>query len=120
MIKYEVFENNGGGVFLVILDGNSQPMKIFENWEYVTEKGSLLSAIAELKADPMAWKNWDGDLMENLEVIGSTETIEQVYENLGDLVAWSGENGEMENIPVSRIGFAARKCLDVQEENDDY
>lgn len=116
MIKYEVFENNGGGVFLVILDGNSQPLKIFENWEYVTEKGSLLSAIAELKADPMAWKSWDGDLMENLELIGSTETIEQIYENLGDLVAWSNENGKLETISENRIGFAARKCLDMQSE----
>ena len=116
-MKYEVYENNGGGVFLVIFDGDSHPMKIFENWEYVTEKGILLSAIAELKGDPMAWKSWDGDLMENLESIGCMETIEQAYENLGDLVAWSGENGEMENIPVNRIGFAARKCLDLQEEN---
>lgn len=105
-MSFEIYENNGGGVFLVILE-NSLPVRIFWNWEY-TPGSSLISAVAELEADHTAWKSWDGDMVDDLENI----TIAEAYENLGILVAWRSDDGKLETFP-DRMGYAARKCLGI-------
>lgn len=113
--NYEIYEDNGGGVYMVILDEDNSPIKIFENWE-LQNAGCLLDAFNQLKSDPEAWKFWEGDLMENLAASAPEETIEHIYENLGSMVAWSGEDGEMVISPHQTMGFNASFCLAIIDE----
>jgi hypothetical protein len=111
-VKFEVYENNGGGLFLVLFDANGEPFRIFENWEYGPD-GILADAINQLFEDPDAWQTWDSDLMERLE----GEDIKEIYAGLGDLVAWSTDdkNG-WDHLPARRLGFAALGALNIKAE----
>lgn len=104
MVNYEVYEDNGGSVYLVILEG-TDPVAIFENYECTPL--SLKHSIDALAEDATAYETWDGNLMERLARDGSLDAygkaapedvlnIEDVYENLYDLVAHSEyEDGKM-------------------------
>lgn len=64
MNRFEVYENNGGGILLYLFDGEDVK-KVFEGWEY-GEEGGLLNAINQLVENPDAWECWEGDLVERL------------------------------------------------------
>ena len=70
-MKYEVYENNGGGVTLAILNDDCEPVALFENWEY-GDRGDLADALRELAADPTAWRCWEGDMVERIASSGRT------------------------------------------------
>jgi hypothetical protein len=106
--SFEVYENNGGGLFLVILDGEGNPTRIFENWEY-GEKGNLAEALDQLIKNPGVCDQWDGDLMERLENSTITDIYREISEG-ADLVAWSREAG-WEHLPAERMGAAANDAL---------
>jgi len=128
MAKYEIYEDNGGGVYLVIQDDAGKPVKIFENWEYPSSAGVLRDALEQLRADPTAWEMWDGDLLERLnnELIweGNTRppiTVDELYrefDNPGNtLVAWGDDDGEV--VWPDRMGFAAKCALGVPDEGEE-
>ena len=58
-IRYEVIEDNGGGLHLAVFDDNNKVAYIHSGYEYT--KGSLVSSIEELKSDNNCMENWDGN-----------------------------------------------------------
>ena len=82
MNRFEVYENNGGGILLYLFDGE-EVKKVFEGWE-CGEKGGLLNAINQLVEDPDAWESWDGDLVVRLS---GRYVIDEVDEESGMVIA---------------------------------
>ena len=82
MNRFEVYENNGGGILLYLFDDDGAK-KVFEGWE-CGEKGGLLNAINQLVEDSDAWESWDGDLIERL---GGRYVIDEVDEESGMVIA---------------------------------
>ena len=113
-LKWEAYENNGGGLFLVILDGD-KPVRIFENWEDCP--GILSDAIQQLAENPNAFEEWDGDLMERLSYspykIDRVITINEVYETLGDLIA------DNDGLYINRMGFNARDAFKIPDDEEE-
>lgn len=110
-MKYEVYENNGGGLYLCIISEGGECLKIFENWEY-GPNGILADAIQEFEADNTVYKTWNGDFVKRLEEVVGIELIaHSLYEQgLGELIADS--NGYRN----STMGFAGRKALNYKED----
>lgn len=106
--KFEVYEDNAGGLFMVILDGECNPIRIFEGWQYCD--GSLADALEQLKDDPTAYECWESDLMERLadehETLGLPEiTINEMYAELdGEAISLVADS---DGIYPERMGTAA-------------
>lgn len=116
-VKFEIYENNGGGLFLVIFDSDCNPIRIFENWEY-GGPGILADAIKQLEDSPSAYEWWDEDLMERLAIeredLGLPEiTIADMYDKLnGNDVLIADSNC----MYPDRMGSAAQDALGVIRE----
>lgn len=113
MEKYEIYEDNGGGLYLCIMGENGQCERIFENFEYCNEPGILSDAIKRLESDPTAYEAWDGDLVERLVDIEEQDvTAQSLYDDgIGDLIAdstgyWS-----------EHMGFSGRKALNISDDD---
>lgn len=106
---FEIYEDNSGGLYFCILDGNGC-IAIFENFEY-GKAGILVDALTELAANPTAYKSWDGDLIARLNdeydiAIGDVYTAQDVYENgLGEFIAYN------HGIFSAFMGTAGRKAF---------
>lgn len=113
MNTYEIYENNGGALFLCIMD-EGRCKRIFENWEY-GPAGILSDAIQQLKTDPTAYETWDGDLVERLTYVEEMETDAQsLYEDgLGELIADS--TGFID----PHMGFAGKNALNIHDEDEE-
>lgn len=61
------------------------------------------------------WHDWCGNMMEDLSYDCPNITIQDVYEELGTLVAYTDENGSLVTFP-EKMGFAARKCFGIHGE----
>lgn len=123
MYDYECYENSGGGLFLVILDRERNPVKIFEGWEFSPQSGLMRDSIAQLDADPDTWEDWDGDCLErinddrrrcNLPPL----TIDDLYAEIeggDDMFAWcySGFYG----VDINKMGLAARDAMGIPDED---
>lgn len=94
--KYEIYADNAGSVYMCILDGNGECVRIFEGFEQ-GRPGLLRDAIKDLDDDAKAYELWDGDLVERLHAEGVETTAEDLYnEGLGDLIATdAGQRGEI-------------------------
>lgn len=120
--SYEIYENNGGALTLVVLDGNTA-VALFENWEYHDTPGALVNALAELAADPTAWRCWDGDMAERIAsewpYRGEAEppTVAELYDEIrandDPILLRDGSLTDPE-----RWGYAARKAMNIGEEVD--
>lgn len=120
--SYEIYENNGGALTLVVLDGDT-PVALFENWEYHDTPGALVNAMAELAADPTAWRGWDGDMAERIAsewpYRGEAEppTVAELYDEIrandDPILLRDGSLTDPE-----RWGYAARKAMNIGEEVD--
>lgn len=109
MKKYEVYEDNAGGLYLCIMGNDGQCERIFENFEY-GQAGILCDAISQLEADATAYEEWDGDLVKRIQDDGLNVTAQSLYDNgLGDLIAESGYIS-------SNMGLAGRRALNINEE----
>lgn len=108
--KYEVYEDNGGGLSLCVMDGDAG-IAIY----CVAGPSVLLDAASQLRKDPEAWVSWDGEFH---DVAGISEDVPTsvLYGDLyGDLVAWMTAGDEAwEHIPAERMGFAARIALGLE------
>lgn len=116
-MRWDVYENNGGYLFLTVMDDDYRPIKILEGWEYTS--GSLADAIEQLKDDSDAWKFWDGDLMERLNDLGVEITLEQLRKETvikpSIAICW-GHNGKAQYQDPSLMGYAARSALNLPTE----
>lgn len=120
--SYEIYENNGGALTLVVLDGDTA-VALFENWEYHDTPGALVNALAELAADPTAWRGWDGDMAERIAsewpYRGEAEppTVAELYDEIrandDPILLRDGSLTDPE-----RWGYAARKAMNIGEEVD--
>lgn len=109
MVKWELYENDGGFLYLCILDDNGKCLGVFNDWEY-GPKGNLAGALKQLDADFNDWKYWDNDYIRFLADEGTEITAEAVYasiDDMGDLVA--DYTGYISN----HIGVAGKKAMDV-------
>lgn len=62
-MRFEVYEDNGGGINLAILNDEGKAVALFTGFEF-GEKGILLDAIQQLEENEDAYKSWEGDLLE--------------------------------------------------------
>lgn len=82
MKKFEVYEDNGGGIHMAILEENGDAIAIFSGFE-CGEKGILLDAINQLGEDEDAWKGWDGDTVEAANADGGKPEYDEEYNVVG-------------------------------------
>ena len=80
-MQYEVFEDNAGGLYLCILE-DSKCIRIFENFEY-GECGILARALNELSKNPLAYEDWNGDLVARLLGEGQEVSTQSLYDSQG-------------------------------------
>ena len=114
--RFEVYENNGGALTLAVLNDDDTPAALFEGWEYDDTPGALVNALAELAADPTAWRCWDGDMVERIAsewpYHGEAEppTLAELYDEIranDDLILLS--DGSLTD--PERWGYAACKAM---------
>lgn len=49
-IKYEVYEDNAGGLYLYILSSRGMPREVYAGWEDATEPGIMVDVLADLES----------------------------------------------------------------------
>lgn len=49
-IKYEVYEDNAGGLYLYILSSRGMPREVYAWWEYAKEPGIMVDVLADLES----------------------------------------------------------------------
>ena len=99
MDRFEVYENNGGGILLYLFDGEDVK-RVFEGWECGNE-GILLDAINQLAEDPDAWKCWDGDLV---EMLGGRYVADDYDEWTGAVISEHFEPYTVEEVYQADLG----------------
>lgn len=128
---YEIIEDNGGGVYLAILECAGVEMSygdtclaIFEGFEY-QEAGTLRESVEMLNSDPDSFLDWDGRLEERLEE-DPDELYKSEFEHESDehgntviLRRWFGEPLNITGKDFCRMGTACRKALGLPREWDD-
>lgn len=70
--KFEVIEDNGGGLSLLVYDDDNETIKYMNNgYEYVPE--SLIEDIEILANGKYPVEKWDGNILENSEMCESVD-----------------------------------------------
>ena len=112
-IRYEVYEDNGGGVHMFVLDGE-RTVGAYTNLEYPwTGKATVRDMIEQLNADPDAWMLWEpSDLPEGID---SADDLRSEIEESDEMVAW-GCAGGIINLDRHAMGHNARVLLGAQLE----
>lgn len=108
----EIYEDNGGGIHLCILDG-SECIAVFGDWQHVGEPGILIDACNQMRIDPDAYLSWDGD--ECGDDLAAADLYLEISE-VDDLIAWIDEAGELQTEEWDKIGYAGRKALGLKED----
>lgn len=49
IIKYELYEDNEGGLALYLLDDDGNPKSVYDGWELAPEPGIMLDVVADLE-----------------------------------------------------------------------
>lgn len=76
--RYEVYEDDGGGVYFCILS-EGEPVKIIGFLEYAGVPGEVLRMISALMEDPTIYEFWDGDVVEYMRERGKQVTNKEFY-----------------------------------------
>ena len=105
--KYEVYEDNAGGLSLFILD-NKKAVEAFDGFEY-QGKGALASAINEI-ADYKSWDNCISGRIKDNEY-SDVKSVDELYTEIcsdteTDLIA--DNNG----VYADKFGSAAKRAFD--------
>lgn len=103
--KYEVYEDNAGGLYMCILDDEGDILRIFDSFER-GERGILKAAIKELEDDPDAYESWDCDLVEYCK--GEAD-IYELYSMIQHMTMIADNDG----IEVLVMGTAGLRAFDV-------
>lgn len=95
MKKFEVIEDNGGGLTLVVFATSEETVEyIHTGYEYY--KGSLMEDLANLKNDANPAEEWDGNM----------ENPQEVYESFLNAEGWEVV-ADNDGIYPDRMGLAA-------------
>lgn len=111
--KYEVYEDNAGGLYLCIMSEEGKCIRIYDGWEY-GYPGNLLKAIRKLQEYQEGYEDWGPDMSEKIEeganALGlQPESREVIYGKLGTLIAYAQYDG---NLWLNEhMGIAGRKSL---------
>lgn len=103
--KFEIYEDNGGGLYLCILDKAGNCIRVFENFEY-QDGPSLQEALVLLSENEASYELWDGDLSERI----GYPPAALYEEGLGSLIA------DNVGIWISQLGAAGTKALGIDGE----
>lgn len=121
MTRYLVYEDNGGGVHMIIRDTENNAhlfpsLEMTLNCEY--GKGFLRELIAALHADPDCWEHWDGyedkalpDDPPEAEIIGEIENMDGY-----DLIAWNDPHDGDDRVDMECIGANGKALLGITDE----
>lgn len=120
MTKYWVYEDNGGGVHMIIR-GTANSAHLFPSLEMTLNckygKGYLRELIDALHSDPDCWEHWDGydplpgDPSE-AEIIGEIEDTDGY-----DLIAWSDPYDGDDRVDMDCIGVNGKALLGITDED---
>lgn len=115
-MEYRVYENNGGGVSMIVNDAQGID-HLFVGLEmalnYNGGDGSVREMIAELRHNPAAWKFWDGW---DDDAIPEADAISEIIDR-DTLIAWG--DGELDmRLRYNRIGINGRALLGLTEDED--
>lgn len=108
--RYEVLEDTGGQIYLVIKDTDEHVTHIFHGFEYCTH-GEIATLLPTL--DEAVFNNWDGNLLtyvqENeldYEGVIKTKSVQELYDSIsGDIIACN-------EYYRSNMGYAGQYSLD--------
>lgn len=108
--RYEVLEDNGGQIYLVIKDTDEHVTHMFHGFEYCRH-GELATLLPTL--DNAVFNNWDGNLLtyvqENeldYEGVIKTKSVQELYDSM------SGEIIACNEYYSSTMGYAGQGALD--------
>lgn len=102
--RYEVYEDNSGGVYFCILS-DGEPVKIIGFLEYADAPGEVLRMITALLADPTIYEFWYGDVVEYMREQGKEVTYKGFY----DSANWA-LIGDNEGVYMNAMGLAGRRA----------
>ena len=112
-MKIEVYENNGGGLTLVIIKHN-EVVGMYYGFEY-GGANILTDAIGQLIEDDEAYKQWDGDLLEITMEEWPEVTLDKLYDmiSIDTLIAEVDENNII-TLYTNSMGTAAMKSFGLE------
>lgn len=106
--KYEVYEDNAGGLYLFILDNKGKAVEAFDKFEH-QGKGALASAINEISD----YKSWDNCISERIKDnrYGDVKSVEKLYTEICSdtsnmLIA------DNQGVYADRFGIAGKLAFD--------
>ncbi len=116
---FEVYEDNGGGIAMFVLNADGFPVWGHSGYEYTPE--NLVEDIKALEADDSVsgWEGngvYDGCLFQTWDEFG--KKIEDYYEELSS-DEWVDLVADSSGMYLDRMGTAAREALGVREEEED-
>lgn len=122
MTRYWVYEDNGGGVHMIIRDTASNAhlfpsLEMALNCEY--GKGYLRELIDALHADHDCWEHWDGyDPLPNEPT--EAEIICEIEDTDGyDLIAWNDTDDGHDRVDMECIGANGKALLGITDEDEE-
>lgn len=107
MRKYEVIEDNGGGLILSVFDKNGNVEYLHSGYEF-SNSGSIMRDIMMLKNDANPIRDWDGNEENPQAVYDSIISSECGWEIVAD----------NDGIYPDKMGCAARKEFGLLENNN--
>lgn len=104
-VTANAYENNGGGLTLVVRNANG--VHAYTGLEYPQNPGILWDMLTQLIRDPMFNDDWDED--ESL----SADDVQSIMDG-DDLIAELDRNGDL-HLYIDRMGAAGRVALNLPE-----
>lgn len=101
MKKFEVIEDNGGGLTLVVFGNNEEVEYIHTGYEYCS--GSLIEDLNNLKDGANPVEEWDGNM----------ENPQEVYESFLNNEGWEVV-ADNDGIYPEKMGLAACKEFGIE------
>lgn len=117
--RFKVYEDNGGGITMFVLNADGTPVWGHSGYEYTPE--NLLEDIKALEAEDSVsgWEGngmYDGFRAQSWDDMGTT--LEDYYEELSS-DEWVDLVADSSGVYLDRMGAAAREALGVREEEED-
>lgn len=108
MKKFEVIENNGGGLMLVVFDSEGKVEYLHDGYE--GHCGQLTEDLENLRSEDIPIKDWDGNVDNPQEYYKDSTSLEYGWEVVAD----------NDGIYPEKMGGAAMMEFRVGRYSDDY
>lgn len=128
-INFVAYEDNGGSIYLFILDDDRKAVAGFGNFEITP--GSLRESIANISEYnlfggdfggdiplPTRFKRYENGKYELVEVDVEEIHLEFANDETSTMIAWSYD-GTVNYCDIKRMGYGARLALNIEEVDDD-